>query len=227
LLPRFGRAHAQLARVSTLLGKPEEALSQIARAVELEPEYADEFYLLQSEAYLALHQYGEANAAARFAAALPHSDRSVDYESRSSEMVKRVDDVRREVENRRLQQIRAEVDALVARRDPPPQPPPSSPPPPQRSPKTEYSVESNRQIAIVEAPLPLYPERFVQRGVTGNVTVRVTIGRDGRVTQATIAESQIPEIDSSVVAVAKRWTFQPLTGAASAEARIVFRFSLQ
>jgi TonB family protein len=79
----------------------------------------------------------------------------------------------------------------------------------------------------VEAPLPLYPERFVQRGVTGNVTVRVTIGRDGRVTQATIAESQIPEIDSSVVAVAKRWTFQPLTGAASAEARIVFRFSLQ
>jgi TonB family protein len=225
VLPRFGRAHAQLARVMTLLGKHEEALVEIDRALELEPEFADEFHLIQAEAYLGLHRYGEANAAARLAAALPHSRRGVDYDSKSSEMVRRVDEVRREVEGRRLQQIREEVGALVSRREPPPPPPP--PPPPQRFGKIDYDVQANRQIAIVDAPLPLYPDRLVQRGVTGNVTVRAAIGANGKVTQATLVDSQIPDMNAGAIDAVKKWTFQPLTGAASVEVRIVFRFGVQ
>jgi TonB family protein len=228
LLPRSGQAHAQLARVQTLQGKAEEALARIDRALELEPEFADEFFLIQAEALLALHRYGDANASARIAAALPHSDRSVDYSLKASEMARRIDEVRREVEGRRLQQLREEVQALVARREPPP--PPAPPPPPERFGKIEYTLQSNRQISIVEAPLPVYANTLVQRGAVGTVTVRVTIGRDGKVTQAAIVESKLPEMNDATLNAAKKWTFRPVTGAAPAsgvEARITFSFSLQ
>lgn len=222
LLPRLGRVHGQLSRVQTLLGKPEEGLLEVDRALELEPEFADEFFLIRAEALLAMNRYGDANASAEMAAALPHLDKSTDFEFRSTEMARRITEVRRDVEGRRVQQMRAEVDDLVAKRDPPPPPPP--PPPPTRAGKIEYSVQSSRQVRIVNAPLPIYSNALVQKGAAGSITVRVTIGADGKVIQATVADSKLPEMNTATLDAAKKWTFAP--GGAS-DARIIFTFSIQ
>ena len=223
LLPKLGRVHGQLARVDTLMGKPEEALAEVDRALELEPEFADDFFLIRSEALLALNRYGDANSAARIAAALPHSDKSTDYDLKSSEIARHIEEIRREVENRRLQQIRAEVDALVARREPPPAPPP--PPPPPRAGKIEYSIQSARQLRIVSSPLPVYSNTLIQKGTGGRITVRITVGPDGKVAQASVVDSQLPDMNTATVEAAKKWTFAP--GAGLTEARIVFTFTVQ
>src|SRR5262245_20391916 len=44
LLPRMGRAYAELARVYALTGRADKGLPLIAKAMDLEPEYADRFY---------------------------------------------------------------------------------------------------------------------------------------------------------------------------------------
>jgi TonB family protein len=225
LLPRLGRVRGQLARVDTLQGKPEDALAQIDRALDLEPEYADEFFLIQAEALLALTRYGDANRAAQISAALPHLDKSIDYDFKSSEMARHVEEVRRDVEGKRLQQIRAEVDALVAKREPPPPPPP--PPPPQRFGKIDYSVQAARQVSIVNAPLPNYAETLIKKGAVGDIVVRVTVGPDGKVTQAAIVSSQLQEMNNATLDAAKKWTFKLPAGPTPLEARITFRFSLQ
>jgi TonB family protein len=224
LLPRLGRARAQLARVYALAGNGEEALKQVDRAVELEPEYADEFYGIRSEALLALARYSEANDAIKIAAALPHSNTSTDYNFKASEMARRVEQTRRDGENRRLQQIRSEVSAQVAEREPPPPPPP--PPPPERFGSIQYTMQSSRQTAIVNAPLPVYSNALVQKGAAGNITLQVTIGGDGKVTQASIVESQIAEMSAATLDAIKNWTFTP-AGAGSFNARIVVRFIVQ
>jgi len=225
LMPLFGRSRAQLARVDTLLGKGEEALKHIDRALELEPEFADEFFLLRSEALLSLNRLGEANTAAGIAAALPHWDTSVDYDFKVTEMTRRTEEVRRELDDRQLQRIRGEVQAIVTAREPPPPPPP--PPPPERFGKIDYNVQASRQISIVNAPLPIYPNALVQASAVGNVTVRITITPDGKVSQASIVESQLQQMNTATLDAAKKWTFTPLTGRASVDARIVFRFSVQ
>ena len=223
LLPRFGRVHGQLARVSTLLGKPEEALAEVNRAIELEPEFADEFLLIRAEAQLALFQYGEANASARMAAALPHSDKSTDFDFKSSEMTRRVEEVRRDVEGKRVQQLRAEIGAIVSTREPPRQP--SPPPPPDRAGKIEYTLQSSRQIKILTSPLPVYSNALVQKERVGKITVRVMIGADGKVTQASILDSQVAEMNTVTVDAVKKWTFGAVP--APVDARIVFTFSVQ
>lgn len=222
LLPRLGRARAQLARVYTLAGNAEEAFKQVDRALELEPEYADEYYVIRSEALLALARYSEANTAMRTAAALPHSNTTLDYSFKASEMERRVEQTRRDAENRRLQQIRSEVAAQVAEREPPPPPPP--PPPPERFGSIQYTMQSNRQTAIVNAPLPIYSNALIQRGAAGNITVQVTIGADGKVAQASIVDSQLTEMNAATLDAVKRWTFTPV---GSFTARIVVRFIVQ
>jgi len=227
LLPKLGRAHAQLARVSTLMGRGEAALPEVDKALALEPEYADQYLMIRSEALLSLNRFGESASAAQLAANLPHSDLSVDYDRKSAEMTRRAEEARRELEGRQLQRIRDEVQAIVAQREPPVPPPPPVTRPPDLFGKIEYSVQSNRQLSIVDAPLPIYRETLIQKSSAGKITVRVTIGADGKVTQAVIADSQLPEMNTSTLEAAKKWTFAPAAGRAPVEARIVFTFSVQ
>jgi TonB family protein len=126
-----------------------------------------------------------------------------------------------------LQRIRDEVQAIVVQREPPVPPPPPVTRPPDLFGKIEYSVQSNRQLSIVDAPLPIYSNALIQKSATGRITVRVTIGADGKVTQAAIADSQLPEMNTSTLDAAKKWTFGPAAGRAPVEARIVFTFSVQ
>src|SRR6185295_10507631 len=108
-----------------------------------EPEYADELYATRSEALLVLARYGDANRAIQTAAALPHLDASQNYNLKASEMARRVEQTRRDADNRRLQEIQREVAARVAEREPPP--PPRPPPPPERFGSIQYSMQSTRQ----------------------------------------------------------------------------------
>ena len=227
LLPRSGRAHGQLARVSTLLGKAETALTQVERAIELEPEYADQFTMIRSEALLALGRFSEAAATARTAASLPHADASVDYELRSAEIARRAEEARRELEARQLDRIRDQVRAIVNEREPPVVAPPPVDRPPPLSGRIEYNVQSTRQLSIVDAPLPIYRDTLVEKSATGRITIRVTIGPDGKVTQASIVDSQLPEMSASTLDAAKKWTFSPAAGRPPFEARIIFTFSVQ
>jgi TonB family protein len=227
LLPKLGRAHAQLARVSTLTGKGEAALPEIDKALALEPEYADQFLMIRSEALLSLNRFGESRIAAEIAANLPHLDPTIDYDRKSAEMRRRAEEARQELDGRQLQRIREEVQAIVTQREPPVPPPPPVTRPPELFGKIEYSVQSARQLSIVDAPLPIYANALIQKSATGKITVRVTIGADGKVTQASIADSQLPEMNTSTLDAAKRWTFGAAAGRPSFEARIVFTFTVQ
>jgi TonB family protein len=209
------------------MGRGEAALPEVDKALALEPEYADQYLMIRSEALLSLNRFGESASAAQLAANLPHSDLSVDYDRKSAEMTRRAEEARRELEGRQLQRIRDEVQAIVAQREPPVPPPPPVTRPPDLFGKIEYSVQSNRQLSIVDAPLPIYRETLIQKSSAGKITVRVTIGADGKVTQAVIADSQLPEMNTSTVEAAKKWTFAPAAGRAPVEARIVFTFSVQ
>ena len=227
LLPKLGRAHGQLARVMTLQGKGEAALGEIDKALALEPEFADQFLITRSEALLSLNRFGESAGAAQLAANLPHSDMTIDYDRKSAEMVRRAEEARRELEARQLQRIREEVQAIVAQREPPVPPPPPVTRPPELFGKIEYTVSASRQLSIVDAPLPIYANSLVQRGAAGKITVRITIGADGKVTQASIADSQLPEMNTSTLDAAKKWTFAGAAGRPPVDARIVFTFSVQ
>jgi TonB family protein len=228
LLPLLGRVRGQLARVYTLAGNGQEALMQIDRAIELEPEYADEFYEIRADALLTLARYADANKAAQMAAALPHLDATQDYKFKASEMERRVEQTRREAEGRQLQRIEAEVRAQVAEREPPP--PPKPPPPPERVGSIQYTMQSTRQTSIVSAPLPTYARALIQKGSAGEITLQVTVGPDGKVTQVSIAQSQLPEMNADTIDAVKRWTFTPANagrGPIGFDAKIVVRFTVQ
>jgi TonB family protein len=228
LLPLFGRVRGQLARVYALAGNGQEALTQVDRALELEPEYADELYAVRSEAYLALARYGDANRAIQTAAALPHSDASQNYNLKATDMERRVEQTRRDADSKRLQEIRSEVSARVAEREPPP--PPRPPPPPERFGSIQYTMQSTRQTSIVSAPLPVFDNALVQKGTAGSITLQVTIGADGKVVQASIADSQVLEMNAATLDAVKKWTFTPVSagrGPLAFDARIVVRFIVQ
>lgn len=230
LLPRLGRANGHLARVYALIGRADDALAQIDRALETEPEYADEFYAIRSDALLSLSRYGDAIKAMQTAAALPHHDRTQDYNFRASEMVRRVEQTRREAENLRLQQIRTEVAAQVAEREPTPVPPPAPTAPTEKFGSIQYTVQASRPLSVTSAPLPVYSNTLVQRGAAGNITIQVTVGSDGKVTQASVADSQLPEMNASSLEAVRRWTFTVPAGGRGAPtltARIVLSFVVQ
>ena len=57
-----------------------------------------------------------------------------------------------------------------------------------------------------KAPLTL-PEDIRKAGLSGMVRVRVEIGRDGKVTQANVTYSTVPEANDAAIATARQWQF--------------------
>ena len=228
LLPLFGRAHAQLARVSALLGNAEFALTQLDRSMELEPEFADEHLMLRSEVYLALSRFDDARQTAELAAASPHLDRGANYNSRVADLYRRVDEARREADARKLAELRAEVAVKVAEREPPPPPPP--PPPPRRFGEIQYDVQARVATEIVNAVLPTYPDALVQKGAAGNIILQATVGADGRVTRVSVSSSQLSEMNTAAMDAVRKWTFKPSVSAGKPtpfDLRIVLRFIVE
>ena len=229
LMPLMGRAHAELARVYVLTGNAEKALPAIERAIQLEPEYADRFHEIRAEIFVGLNRLDAAYQTVQLASALPHKDRPTAelYERKIAAMARRVEDIRREGESARAEQLRNEVAQRAAELEPPKPPAPVQP---VRSGQIAYQIEARARIEVIEQVFPEYPNALIQKGTAGNVTLQVSIGADGKVTNATIAASQVPELNAATIAAVKAWTFKPviLSGrAAPFTFRLVFQYMVQ
>ena len=223
LLPLMGRAYAELARVYALDGQPEKSLPAIAKAVELEPEFADHFYEIRADVEVALGESDRAFRDINIAADLPHSGRSAAerYALKISTIRRKIETARREIDQRKLDAIRQETRAEAERREPPPKP--SAPPPPVPEGRISYSIETRAPLEVIEAVYPDYPEALRKNGTAGDITLRVDIGSDGAVKTAAVASSQIPDLNNAAVEAMKKWSFKP----GNRSIRVVLTFSLQ
>lgn len=223
LLPLMGRAYAELSRVYALNGQGEKALPMIGRALNLEPEFGDQFYAIRADINASLGQFDQAFRDINLASALPHSDRSSveRYVLKISEIRKKIENARRQIDDRRLEQIRKEVAEEAALREPPPKPTP--PPPPVPTGSISYQIEARAVIEVLEAIYPDYPEALRKKGAAGNIALRVDVGPDGKVKTAAIASSQLPDMDAATLNAVKKWSFKP----GNRSIRIIVTYSLQ
>jgi len=223
LVPLMGRAFAELARVDALNGQPEKSLPLIAKALELEPEYADHFYEIRADVDLALGKPRDALHDVNLAADLPHADHSVleGYTVKVAAIRRRIDLLRRDADQRDLDQIEKEVRDKVAEVEPPPKPTP--PPAPVPEGNITYEIETRAPIEVVDATYPDYPEPLRAKHATGTIALRVDIGPDGKVRTASIAASQIPDLNNAATDAVKKWVFKP----GNRSIRLVLKFSLQ
>jgi TonB family protein len=223
LLPLMGRAFAELARVDALNGQPEKSLPLITKALELEPEYADHFYEIRADADLALGNPRDALHDVNLAADLPHADRSIleSYAVKESAIRRSIEMLRRDADQRDLDQIAKEVRDKAAELEPPPKPAPPPAPVPEGS--VSYEIETRAPIEVVDATYPDYPESLRAKHATGTIALRVDIGPDGKVRTAAIAASQIPDLNNATTDAVKKWVFKP----GNRSIRLVLKFSLQ
>jgi TonB family protein len=225
LLPHFGPAYAELARVYTLTGNAKEALPLISRALEWAPESADRFYEIRSDAHLAMGDYDEAFRTIKLADALPHSDRSATerFARRVGEQRKRIETERRDLEDKRLEQIRRDVAAKVEAIEPKPELPP--PPAPIPAGQISYEIEARSRLEVLDAILPDYPEAMRKAGSAGRIVLRVDIGADGRVKAASVVSSQLPAMNSATIDAVRSWSFK--APRAVPGVRVIVNFLLQ
>ena len=223
LLPLMGRVFGELARVYALDGQAAKSLPAISKALELEPEFADRFYETRAEMELALGQSDLALRDINVAADLPHSDRSVveRYILKVSAIRKKIETARREVDARDLEEIRQQARAEAERREPTPKP--SPPPAPVPAGSISYEVETRAPIEVVETIYPDYPETLRKKGASGTIALRVDVGPDGKVKTATVASSQLPDLNNATLEAIKKWSFKP----GNRSIRVVLKFSLQ
>lgn len=225
LLPLMGRAHAELARVYALNGQAGKSLPLVARAIDLEPEYADHFYAIRAEVQVALDNLDEAFRDINIASELPHPDRSAieKYGLKVAAVRKKIETIRRDAAARELSDLRRDLRAEAERREPPPKP--SPPPPPVPTGSINYEIESRAPIEIVNTVFPDYPEALRRKGAAGRIAVQVDVGPDGKVRTATVATSQVPDLNTATVEALKKWLFKPSNR--SLNIRVVMTFSLQ
>ena len=81
-------------------------------------------------------------------------------------------------------------------------------------------------------PLPAYPSEMARAGITGEVTARVVVGKDGRVRNVVLTNSSQREFEAGVVAAIKLWRFCELPEARNADLKglivdCVLQFSLE
>ena len=222
-LPLMGRAFAQLARVYALSGQAEKSLPLVAKAIELEPEYADRFYEVRADVHLALSKSPEALRDINIASELPHLDRSAieRFSLKTSAVRRRIEAARREADYKELEALRREVRTEAERREPPPKPTP--PPPPAPAGIISYQIEARAPIEVVDAIYPDYPEDLRRKGAVGSIIVQVDIGPDGKVKSASIANSQLPDLTKTTLDAVKKWSFKP----GNRSIRVVLKFALQ
>jgi TonB family protein len=223
LLPLMGRVFGELARVYALNGQAEKSLPLLAKARDLEPEYADRFYEIQADVHLALGQSPAALRAINIASDLPHPDRSaVEYYSlKIADVRKRIEAARREIDSRELEALRSQLRAEADRREPAPKP--SPPPPPVPSGSISYEIVARAAIEVVDAVYPDYTEDLRRKGVAGAITLQVDVGPDGLVKTASIVTSQLQDLNKTTLEAVKKWAFKP----GNRSIRLVLKFAIQ
>jgi len=228
LLPTFGRAYAELARVYALSGKATEALPLLERALELEPEFADRFYEIQTDVFIALKRHDDAFRAIKLAEALPHDDRKATeaFTVKVMNATKRIENSRRSGDAERQERIRRDLERKVNEREPvqPPVPPPPIPPG-----RIDYEIVATAAIEVISSAYPEYPEELRQKGKAGKITLRVELGTDGTVRNAVVTASQVPEMNAMTVDAVKKWTFKvpPRARPGPLNITLTFNYALQ
>lgn len=66
------------------------------------------------------------------------------------------------------------------------------------------------KIIIIKSPFPEYPQKLLDAGIEGTVTIDFTVNKKGKVVQPLIVQSQGEEFDKASLACIKRWQFQPI-----------------
>src|SRR5262249_3373547 len=145
-LPLLGRAYAELARVYVLDGQAQKSLPAVTKALELEPEFGDHYYEIRAEVDLAQGQSSRALQDIQIASDLPHSDRSAveRYLLKTSAIRKNIENTRRDIDARKLDDIREKARAEVEFREPPK--PPAPPPPPIPTGSIAYEIETRAPV---------------------------------------------------------------------------------
>lgn len=88
---------------------------------------------------------------------------------------------------------------------PKPMPFPTLPGPPAAPPSGSEIVAHP-----LSQPQPVYPERAIEREKEGFVRVRITIGPDGHVSDASVLLAQPPGwFETAALDAVRRWTYQP------------------
>ncbi|WP_146907679.1 energy transducer TonB [Arenimonas daejeonensis] len=101
---------------------------------------------------------------------------------------------------------------------PPPQPvtpPPAATPPPVARASTPVGVRT---------PQPAYPRDAIRAGITGEVTVEISVAADGSVTDVRVVRAQPRgQFERGVVSTVRGWQFEPMDGPATVTRTFTFR----
>ena len=228
LLPTFGRAYAELARLYVLSGKDKDALPLLDRALELEPEFADHYYDIRANALVGLGRSEEAVKAISIAEALPHVDRKATeaYMLKVAAVKKKIETKRREADSVFETKIRQDLERKANELEPvvPPKPPAPIP-----GGQINFEIASTSTIEVVDTVYPDYPEDIRKLGKAGKISLRVTVGPDGKVRNAVVSNSQLPQLNSATVDAAMKWTFKvpPRPRPAPVNITLTFTYTLQ
>ncbi|MBW8313026.1 MAG: energy transducer TonB [Rhizobium sp.] len=102
-------------------------------------------------------------------------------------------------------------------------PPPAQPAPAAAQPAAPAPARASTPVAV-RAPQPSYPRSAYRSGVSGEVTVEISIAADGSVSNVRVVRSQ-PRgtFDREVISTVRGWQFEPMDGPATLTRTFTFR----
>jgi protein TonB len=87
-----------------------------------------------------------------------------------------------------------------------PTPQPPAPPAPPPKPAGPVNLSTELSVSCTDRPPPVYPALARRMGEEGKVVLRVELGEDGRIAQATVATSSgSGRLDQAALAAIKNW----------------------
>lgn len=113
-------------------------------------------------------------------------------------------------------------------RRPPPKRAPSQPPAAAPPPAPAFARSKAPPLVVVHAPRPVdyYPRSALRARRTGHVVVQITVGVQGRVTNAhVVTSSGHQDLDRAAIALARAYRFRPVARPRRARIPVVFRRS--
>ncbi len=106
---------------------------------------------------------------------------------------------------------------------PAPAPVVAAPTPPPAAPAPAPVVRSSTPVGV-RTPQPAYPREAARSGVTGEVTVEISIGTNGSVTDVRVIRAQPRgEFDRTVLNTVRGWQFEPMDAPAKLTRTFTFR----
>ncbi|MCX7034120.1 MAG: energy transducer TonB, partial [Arenimonas sp.] len=104
-----------------------------------------------------------------------------------------------------------------------PTPPPVAQPTPPPA-ATPAPVARSATPVGVRTPQPSYPREAARSGVTGEVTVEISIAANGTVTDVRVIRAQPRgQFERNVLSTVRGWQFEPMSGPATLTRTFTFR----